>query len=329
MTRTNGIVGCFGVLALFGCSTVPTEPADGTHGSLTAVTVSELSRDADPEGLSDITRIGGNRYWCVNDRGGLLHEMEIVLDEDGLIDSCRAVREVKLEGRVDLEGCAVDPIDGRVWVSDEHDHSVRQFDPATGKETARVPIPAEYARHMVANRSFEALAISPDGRRMYVANEDTLTCDGPVANGERGGVVRLQEFARSGKGASWRATRQFRYPTEKIEGSPFSGRQISGVAACCVTDSGSVLVLEREFSCKGSLLPSCLARLYEVRPNEGKSDLVKRLVWEEDTAFSNYEGICFGPTLKDGRQTLVLVSDGGGEAEETLLVLALTVSSDK
>ena len=49
----------------------------------------------------------------------------------------------------------------------------------------------------------------------------------------------------------------------------------------------------------------------------------KRLVWEENTMFANYEGICLGPELKNGTKTLVLVSDGGGSADESLLVLAL------
>lgn len=40
--------------------------------------------------------------------------------------------------------------------------------------------------------------------------------------------------------------------------------------------------------------------------------------------FANYEGICLGPVLENGTKTLVLVSDGGGGADECLLVLALS-----
>ena len=39
--------------------------------------------------------------------------------------------------------------------------------------------------------------------------------------------------------------------------------------------------------------------------------------------FANYEGICFGPRLKDGARSLILISDGGGVAEERVLVLSL------
>lgn len=321
--KLKALAGCSALLSLLGCATVPVGDAGGTADALVAESVCEFTRDPEPEGLSGISRIGGNRYYCVNDRGGMLHELEIVLNDDGEIALCQTVRSVRLEGRVDLEDCAVDPLDGRVWVSDEHDHSVRQFDPKTGRETGRVDLPDVFAKNMVPNRSFEALALSPDGLRLYVANEDTLRCDGPVANGRHGGCVRIQEFARTGRGAAWTPARQFRYNTEKIEGEPFLGLEMSGVAALCVADERTLLVLEREMSRKHPLVPSFLARLYAVSLDQPDGTVRKRLVWEENTSFANYEGICLGPVLKDGRRALVLVSDGGGKTDESLLVLSL------
>ena len=58
-------------LAAAGCATVPTDAA------LEAEDLCEFSREKGPEGLSVITRIGGNRYYCVNDRRGLLAEREM------------------------------------------------------------------------------------------------------------------------------------------------------------------------------------------------------------------------------------------------------------
>ena len=72
MGRAKSLVGgAFALLAVAGCATVPTEPEDGGR---TVETVCEFSREAEPEGLSGITRIGGNRYYSVDDRGGFLHE---------------------------------------------------------------------------------------------------------------------------------------------------------------------------------------------------------------------------------------------------------------
>lgn len=308
------------LLLASGCTTV--EPV-GEKGARTAETVCEMTRDEQPEGLSGISRIEGNRYYCVDDSDGLLYEAEIVLNDDEDDGTFKVLRRVKLEGRKDLEGCAYDPLDGCVWVSDESDHSIRQFDPVTGRETAAVVIPGVYRKHMRPNRSFEALAISPDGLRMYAANEDTLTCDGEPAGKERRGLVRIQEFARAEAGAPWTPTRQYRYATEPVEGEKYNGTAVSGVSALCAPGDGSLLVFEREMSQKNPLFPSFHGRLYEIDLADVREQVGKRVVWDEDTMFANYEGISFGPVLKDGSRALVLVSDGDGEAEERLLVLTL------
>ena len=311
------------VLILAGCSTVSVEHPDVVGGPRVAEDFCEFSREPGPEGMSGVARIGGNRYFCVDDRGGMLHEIEIVLNEADEDGTCTTKRGVRLEGRVDLEGCAYDPLDGRVWVSDEKDTSIRQFDPESGRETAQVEIPEVFKKNVRHNRSFEGLSISPDGFRMYVANEDTLSCDGAPADETAGGVVRIQEFVRTGRGAHWHPTRQFRYRTEPIEGTKFRGTAISGVAGLCALGDGTLMVLEREMSQKNPLFPSFRGRIYEIDLDTDAIEPQKRLLWDEDTMFANYEGICLGPVLKDGRHTLILVSDGGGEAEEKVLVLAL------
>ena len=126
------IIGSSIALILAGCSTVSVEHPD-VGGPRVAEDLCEFSRESGPEGMSGIARIDGNRYFCVDDRGGMLHEIEIVLNEEDADGVCTAKRGVRLEGRVDLEGCAYDSLDGRVWVSDEKDTSIRQFDPESGR----------------------------------------------------------------------------------------------------------------------------------------------------------------------------------------------------
>ena len=310
-------------VALAGCSTVSVGRPDA-DGPCVAEDICEFTRETDPEGLSGI---GGNLYFCVDDRGGLLHEVEMLLGDEGGVESFAVKRSVRLEGRVDLEGCACDPLDGRVWVADEKDTSVRQFDPETGRETARVELPEVFGKNVRPNRSIEGLAVTPDGFRMYAVNEDTLVCDGSPADETDGGVVRIQEFVRSRKGAKWVPTRQFRYRTDCIEGSRFKGVAISGVSGLCAPGNGTLLVLEREMSLKNPLFPSFRARLYEVDLDTDALEPRKRVVWDEDTMFANYEGVCLGPVLENGTRTLILVSDGGGEAEEKVLVLLVLALS--
>lgn len=262
-----------------------------------------------PEGLSAVSRIDGDRYYCVDDRGGWLHEVVIAVGSDEV--SFRTNRAVRLEGRVDLEGCAYDPLTRNVWVSDESDTSVRAFDPKTGREVASLDIPEVYSRNVRKHRSLESLAISSDGLRLYTANEESLKCD--VTN-----VVRIQEFVRCGARDAFRPSRQFKYVVDPAGGSPFGRHTFSGVSSLLAMDDGSLLVLEREFSVK--LLPSFRMRIYRMTPGrEGKT-----LLWEEPSTFSNYEGMCFGPRLSDGRQSIVLVSDGGAGALEAVRVLAVS-----
>lgn len=291
--------------------------------ALSAEVVCEAPRDEGPEGASSLTRIEGDRYYCVDDRGGMLHEVEIRLADDGSDGSFAVRRSVKLDGRVDLEGCAYDPLTHWVWVSDEHDTSIRAYDPRTGKMVAKAAVPDVYVKHSRENRSLESLAITPDGLRMYAANEDTLGCDGAPAGREDGGVVRIQEFVRTDSADLWRPSRQIRYATDAVEGEAYKGMAISGVSAMCALDNGRLLVLEREMSRKKLLLPTIRGRLYEVDVSSASKTAVKRLLWDESTMFSNYEGICQGPVLPNGTRTLLLVSDGGGEADENILALSL------
>jgi len=316
----RAFVWCLIGWAVAGCATVG--PVD-MKGSRTAEDVCEATRPEKPDGLSGIAFIEGDRYYCVDDSGGLLYEVDFRLADDETDGTFKVVRSVKLAGRKDLEACAVDPLDGSVWVADESDHSIRRFDQIFGRELAKVAVPEVYLKNMVPNRSFESLAISPDGLRMYAANEDTLKCDGAVANSEQGGLVRIQEFARTDSDAPWTTTRQLFYPTETVEGEPYRGIAISGVSALCAPGDGTLLVLEREMSCKNPLFPSFHARIFEIDLADTGKPVAKRIVWDENTMFANYEGMTLGPELRDGSRSLVLVSDGDGEAEERILVLSL------
>ena len=284
----------------------------------------EISREGGPEELSGISRSRDGRYYCVDDNGGMLHEVDISLSKD-LDDGAFAVlRSVKLVGRVDLEGCACDPLSGWIWVSDEHDTSIRAYDPCSGAMVAKAVVPDIYRKHTRRNRSLEGLAISPDGLRMYASNEDTLECDGEPASKSLGGIVRIQEFARSDAADIWRPSRQLRYKTDPVGGDEFRGSSVSGVSALCVPDVGRLLVLEREMSVKKTLLPTLRCRIYEVLPDAPPQEdgtVAKRLVWGENTMFANYEGLCRGPDLPDGSRTLVLVSDAGSGTDDKVLVL--------
>ena len=275
--------------------------------------IGEFARESTGAEYSGVSRVPGtNRYWLVNDAGGVADEVEILVGE-GLSATGVVLRTVQLEGRRDVEGCAVDPLrKGVLWVSDEKDHSVRAFDTSTGREIDKAALPPEYAKCR-KNRSLEALSISPDGLEMWVSNEEPMKADATF--------VRITRLVRKGADDPWKAEQCVRYRPDPIAGEKFMRRAFSGVSGLVALGGRRLLVLERECSVKaGRFLPSCRARIYECA-----ADGSKELLWEADTGLANYEGICLGPDAPSGEKTLLLVSDGGSCADEKNIVLKLAL----
>ena len=84
-------------------------------------------------------------------------------------------------------------------------------------------------------------------------------------------------------------------------------------------DDGRLVILEREVRKTAKSIGSFVhVRLYVVNPllHQPGDHLQKQLLAEFRTSinltarsFANYEGLCAGPRLADGRQLLVLVAD--------------------
>ncbi len=306
-----------------------------------------------PPGLSGITRVGGDTYFVVCDKGGLLHQMTIRVDRDtGAITGCVFGATVTLEGkgRRDLECVAWDDANRWVWVGDERNGSIRAFQPVTGKLSKTIDVPEVYSAFRF-NRSFEALSIRANGLEMWTCNEEALcrsdafnkkglpVDDGPRATREHGSVVRIQKFTRETPQSDWKPAGQWAYATDPIGGKNFAGKARNGVAEMCCLDDGTVLVLEREMSVKGGgiiPMPSFRCRIYQV-DFTGATDVSgitslngakycpvsKTVVFDQNTNFAMYEGLCLGPRLSDGSRSMIMISDGDAGAVARLCSLRL------
>ena len=161
----------------------------------------------------------------------------------------------------------------------------------------------------------ESLAYDERNKVFWLTSEASLTTDAQLPYG----TLRLWSVP---DGTA--QPRLFRYQMDSLRWTE-GAWHIHGVSALLATGDGRLLVMEREVSVpKGYVGAKTHTSIYEVVPGEGQTPtdfassqpLPKRLLWAFDTRlkvgrlnFANSEGMCFGPRLNDGRQTLILVSD--------------------
>ena len=82
--------------------------------------------------------------------------------------------------------------------------TIRAFRLEDGGADGTIAVP-EILRGRRANRGLEALALDPDGRHLWTANEEALAADGPAAGAGEGTVVRLVRLPVAGRGEAFQA----------------------------------------------------------------------------------------------------------------------------
>jgi hypothetical protein len=272
--------------------------------------------------LSGITWAGEGRYFAVDDGRSRLFPLEVTLDgTTGAITRVAAGEFVSLRGAADVEGIAWLAKARTVLVTDETAHEVREHDPVSGELRRRIPAPPPFQGRLRQNRGFEGITASPDGASIWIANEGPLRLDGGSANALEGAWVRLQQLD-----AALKPVRQFAYETEP-------GLGFVGVVDLALAPGGELLVLERAltgggFSARIFVVDFGGARdvtgVEKLREGDGFVAVKKQRLWERSGGFQNFEGMALGPELPGGGRLLLVVSDGGGQRQPTLLALRLT-----
>jgi hypothetical protein len=164
------------------------------------------------------------------------------------------------------------------------------------------------------NLGFESAGVSRDGRHLYTAAENALYQDGPAATVANGSPARILRYdLRTG-----RAERQWFYETDPVAEPPVPPTQFSvnGVVELLPLGHDRLIAMERSFSV-GAPGTGNTIKLYEVALRGGTAH--KRLLLDLDDLgipLDNVEGLTFGPRLKGGRRSLVLVSDNNFAATQ-------------
>ena len=237
--------------------------------------------------------------------------------------------------RIAVSGVAPWDGEGIVWLGDQliiaNERPARLVETdRTGKWIRDLPLPEHFSTCR-NNRCLESLTVTSDSRYLFTANEAALPSDGPEPSDERGTTVRIARIDRT-KGE----TKEWAYATDPVCAPGPNGEV--GVTDLVALDATSLLVLERSY------VPNVQnrIRLYRVRL-EGEDVLTlpdartvaplrKTLLFDIadlDPArpfVPNYEGMCLGPQLSDGRALLFLVSDDNARADQIARLLVLAVS---
>ncbi|WP_414561674.1 MULTISPECIES: phytase [unclassified Anabaena] len=195
------------------------------------------------------------------------------------------------------------------------------------------------------NLAFESLTITPDQRTLYTATENALIQDGDRAAVTSTSPSRILQYNL----LSSQPEKEYLYITDPVAIPPIPATGFSDnglVDLLAIDNRGTLLALERSFAVgvgntikiyEVSLQGATDISFYDSLNDLSEAQLAaiqpaqKRLLLNLDdlnleTGLDNIEGLAFGPTLEDGRQSIVLVSDNNfNQAQFTQI---LTLSAD-
>jgi hypothetical protein len=179
------------------------------------------------------------------------------------------------------------------------------------------------------NLAFEAAAVSPDGRHLFVGMEGALLQDGPPATLSGGSRSRILRYNLS----TGNLDRQYVYNTDPVAEPPVPANQFSvnGLVELLPFNTQFMLAMERSFSV-GAPGTGNTIKLYSIAmPGaDNVNGLDSVLAWNGRAVsktllldlrtlgipLDNIEGMVIGPDLPDGRHSLILVSDNNFAASQ-------------
>ena len=268
---------------------------------------------------SGITWMGGSKFAVANDKSPTTGFYLMTIDTDNITGELLSVHLDTFltcgQPTRDEEGICYMPQNQTIFVSGEKDQEILEFD-LQGQLTGRKLNIPEIFKTAYSNRGFEALTYQPVTHRFWTTSENTLQADGekPTIDRKIKNRLRLQSF-----GDDLQPKEQYWYVTDSAIVKKHKGNSIMGVGGLAALDDGRIVVLEREmYFPKKQIGSYCLVKLYVVDPGKHQPGevLSKTLLTTFRTRFNltrrnfaNYEGICVGPKLADGRQLLILICD--------------------
>lgn len=293
---------------------------------------------------SGITRIDKEHYALVSDKepydGFYVFKIEIdsvtgkvnAVNSEGFRKSPQNLQIKKGLSVRDSEGIAWCSPFRTLFISGEGDQQILEY-ALDGKPTGNKLNVPEYLgiKKIQPNCGFEALTYDEATKKFWTLTERMLNADKKIvlSDGIVGDLLRLQSFD-----LQFNPVEQYYYQTDVSTVDKHGRYYAFGVSALTALPNGVLLVMEREFYVARNYLGSWVkVKIYQVKLPQNDSViandttahslsnkiLAKELVIQFSTRFNllsrslaNYEGMCLGPKLKDGKQTLILINDSQG-----------------
>lgn len=172
------------------------------------------------------------------------------------------------------------------------------------------------------NGVLEGVTFNSDFTTLYVSVEEPLYEDGPRADvKETDSYVRIFQFDMASK----ENTKQYAYKLEPVAFPALTPTafKVNGISEILYAGEDKLLVIERSFS-TGRL--SCTIRVFlaelsqadnikavaSLKEHPPTTEAKKTLLLNMDDLgryIDNIEGVCYGPKLPNGHQTLIFISD--------------------
>ena len=223
-------------------------------------------RDLRFGGLSGVVSIEGGHLLAVSDDRENSRVIQLRVEHDASSMRLVPVGIVVLEratgapAKLDPEAIALTP-DGNMLISSE---GVLEEEPRVppaiveytraGRFVRQLPVPGRFVPNAQGplttgvrlNAGFESLTVTPDGERLFTANELPLVQDDDEDTMADPRPVRIVEYTRAG--GSYAPTREFVYEIASFGAVPFApGFIINGVVELLALSGTELLVLERGF----------------------------------------------------------------------------------
>jgi hypothetical protein len=256
----------------------------------------------------------------------------------------------------DLESIRFDPNNNSIWYTSEGDRTLG-FNPfiyqATlkGKYLSSLQIPNAFQMNPSTdttaqkgfrnNLALEGSSFTPDGNYYFTSMEAALYQDGDISTVDAGSYSRITKYNRSGD-----IIAQYAYPIDAIPAKPGEGKSAdNGVSEMLAVNDHQFLILERSGVQADDGSYSNYIRIYEADAAQSTNvnnvdslkagqftSVTKKLILNLNTLnlpkLDNVEGIAWGPKLKNGHDSLVLVSDNNFNASQVTQLLAFDVSPE-